>query len=119
MIHHQFSGIELVFTIYASDSATCYLSPDQKVDVGSMTDVGFNIDLTHGKVIGILMYKLKRKNMKQFNKYAIYNEDEARCIQLLTIWNVNNSKEFRVVSRLIEHDEEHTLDKYSLMRLSK
>jgi hypothetical protein len=101
-IHNQFSGIELVSPDYgSSDGAKCHLSPDQRVVVGSTTQAGYNIDLTQGKLIGILMYELKDK--KQFNKNAISSEDEARCIRLFMIWKVNSHKEFRVTSDLIEH----------------
>jgi hypothetical protein len=116
MIYHQFPGIELVYPVYACENATCYLSPDQKVDVGFTTQAGFSIDLSQGEPIGILMYELR--NEKQSNKDVISSEDEARCIQLLIIWKVNNSKEFYVDPLLIEHDKGRIWDRDKLMRLA-
>jgi LAS superfamily LD-carboxypeptidase LdcB len=40
IIHNQFPGTELVSPLYYSDGVTCCLSPDQKVDIGSTTQVG-------------------------------------------------------------------------------
>jgi hypothetical protein len=117
LIHHQCSGIELVSPVYTGYGAACYLFPAQRVDVGSTIQVGFNIDLTQGESICILMYELK--NTKQFNKDAISSEDEVKCVQLLMILEVNHSKKFCVVSHLIEHDKAHVWDNDRLMRLAK
>jgi hypothetical protein len=46
MMHHQFPGIELASLLYYSNGATCCLLPDQCVDVDSMMQTDFNIDLT-------------------------------------------------------------------------
>jgi hypothetical protein len=117
MIHHQYFGIELVSPLCACDGATCHLSPDQKVIVGSTTQADFNIDLTHGEPIGILMYELKNK--KQFSNDAIYSKNEATYIRLVMIWKMNNSKEFCVVSRLMEHDKGFIWNRDKLIRLAK
>jgi hypothetical protein len=50
ILHHQFPGIELTSPVYAARRATCYLIPDQSVDVGSTTQAGFNIDLFLGRI---------------------------------------------------------------------
>jgi hypothetical protein len=55
IIHHQFPGIELVSPICAGKCATCYLSPDQSVVVGSTTQAGFNINPDEDESIGILI----------------------------------------------------------------
>jgi hypothetical protein len=119
MIHHQFPGIELTSPVYASNGAECLLSPDQNVDFGSITYACFNIDLTQSEPIGILMYEVKRKNMKQSNKDAISSEDETRCIQFPIFWKVNNSKGFCVNSFLMEHDERRVWDNDKLMELAR
>jgi hypothetical protein len=111
IIHHQFPGVELVSPAYISTGATCCLSPDQSVDVGSIMQAGFNIDPDQ-ESIGILMYKLQRKGIDQSN-------EEATCIQLVVIWKVNSSKEFCVVSHLIEHDKDRIWDRDGLMRLTE
>jgi hypothetical protein len=117
MIHHQCPGIELVSPVYACDGAICYLSPDQKVHVGSTTQANFNTVFCWKKSLGILMYELK--NTKQFNKSAISSEDEARCIQLFMTWKVDVSKEFCVYSCLIEHDRRCVWDKDKLLELAR
>jgi hypothetical protein len=117
IIHHQFPGIKLVFPMYASDSSTCYLPPDQYVVVGSTAQVGFNIKLSWGKSIGILVYELK--NMKQSHKNAISSEDEATHTQLVIIWEISNFREFHVYSCLTEHDRGHTWDRDNLMKLAE
>jgi hypothetical protein len=119
IIHSQFSGIELVSPKHASDGAKCLQSPGQSAYVSSTMQVGFNINFSRKEPIGISMYQLKRKNKKQFNKDAISSEDETSCTQLIVIWKVNNFKEFRVVSRLIEHDKGRTWDIDNLMKLAK
>jgi hypothetical protein len=117
MIHHQFPGIELVSPSYGSSvGAKCHLSPAQRVVAGSTTQVGYHIDLTRGKAIGILMYELK--GTKQFNKNTISSEDEARRIQLFMIWKVNSSKEFLAVSDLIEHDKSRVWNGDELTKLA-
>jgi hypothetical protein len=118
IIHHQFPGIKLVSPVYFSLFATCYPSPDQNVDVGSTMQIDFNIDLTQYGSSGILMYKLQRKNIDQFNMNIISNEHEATCIQLVMIWRVDSSKKFYVNSCLIEHDEDCIWDKVRLMKLA-
>jgi hypothetical protein len=105
-IHNQFPGIELVSPIYASDSATCYPFPDQRIDVDSIMQTGFNIDLTQDGSTCALMYKLQRKNTEQPN-------------DILITWKVSSSKEFLITSYLIEHDESHILDSDRLMIVAK
>jgi hypothetical protein len=118
-IHNQFPGIELVSPIYASDSATCYPFPDQRIDVDSIMQTGFNIDLTQDGSTCALMYKLQRKNTEQPNDNIISSEDEITCTQLLITWKVSSSKEFLITSYLIEHDESHILDSDRLMIVAK
>jgi hypothetical protein len=117
-IHHQFPGIELVSPVYASDCATCYLSPDQKVDVGSTMQASFNIDPGRNESIGALLYKLQKKNAGQSNEDGIFSEEEEACTQLLMIWKVNSSREFFVVSDLIEHDN-YVWDRDRLMEFAE
>jgi hypothetical protein len=76
MIHHQFPGIELASPVYASNFTTYYLSPDQIVDADSTMQAGFNIDPTQDESIAILMYKLQRKNIDQFDEKVIFNGDD-------------------------------------------
>jgi hypothetical protein len=106
VIYHQFHGIELVSPVYDSVNATCYLSPDQRVDVGSTTQVGFNIDLSQSESFGALIYNLQRKNTNQSNEEIISSE-EVTCTQLFMLWKVTNSKEFLVNPYLAEHDRNH------------
>jgi hypothetical protein len=122
VVHHQFPGIELISPVYACENATCHLSPDQKVDAGSTTQIGFNItNFSQGpswrKPIGTLMYELKRKNTKQFNKNVISSEDEAARTQFVIRWEVNESKEFRVKSYPMECNKRETWNGDRLMRM--
>jgi hypothetical protein len=119
VIHHQFPGIELVSPTYASRRSTCCLLPDQRIDVGSTMQASFNIDLTRNRSIGVLMYKLQRKNSDQSNGDLTFSANEATCTQLVVIWKINSSKEFRVVSRIIEHDQCRIWDRDKLMKLTK
>jgi hypothetical protein len=112
-IRHQFPDIELISPVYADKNATCYLPPDQKVDVGSATQVGLNIDPTQVVSIGALMYKLQRKDIDQSN------ERESTCTQLVIIWKANIYHKFQAVSRLIEHDEDRIWDSDMLMDLAR
>jgi hypothetical protein len=118
IIHHQFSGVELVSPVYWSLFAPCYLSPDQNVDVGSTVQVGFNIDSTQEWSLGALMYKLQRKNFDQSNENIVFSENEATCTQLVIICKANSSRELLVCSFLIEHDEGHVWDGAKLMKLT-
>jgi hypothetical protein len=118
-ICHQFPGTELVSPVYAGIGVICYLSPSQRVNVDSTAQAGFDIHFSRGKPMGILMYELKRKNTKQFNKNVTSSGDETRCIQLVMVWEVNDSRELCVVSYLIEHDKGCIWDKDNLMKLAK
>jgi hypothetical protein len=118
IIRNQLSGFELASPMYVSHGATCYLSPDQKVDIDS-TKVGFNIDPSQDKSISALMYKLQRKNVDEFNGEAVSSEDEATCIQLFIIWKVCKSGKIFVVSDLIEHDKDHVWNSDKLMKLTE
>jgi hypothetical protein len=117
IIHNQFPGVELVSPVCPGDGATCYLSPDQRVDVGSTMQAGFAIGLPQSKSIGALMYKLQRKNTDQSNEGHTSGTSKVTCIQLVMIWKINGSKEFRVVLRLIEHDKGRVWDRDKLMKL--
>jgi hypothetical protein len=112
-IHNQFPGIELIFPVYVGKGVTCHLSPDKIVDVGSTTQIGFNIDPDLDESTGVLMYKLNRKNTDQ------PNEEEAICIQLFTVWKACRSEEFWVVSNLIEHDKSRVRSRNKLMQIAK
>jgi hypothetical protein len=74
----------------AGNGAECYIPPDQSVDVGSTTQASFNIDPDH-RPVGILIYKLKRKNEDQSNEEVISNEEETACIYFFIIWKVYSS----------------------------
>jgi hypothetical protein len=117
VIYHRFPGIELISPVYASDGAECRLPLDQRVDFGSIAYACFSIDLIRSESTGILMYKLK--NTRQPNRNTISSKDEATCAQLYIAWKVNNSKEFCVVSHLIEHDKGCVWDRDRLMTLAK
>src|SRR5690606_17497347 len=57
------------------------------------------------------MYKLQEENTDQLN------EEEATYTQLLIVWKVDSSKNFCLVSYLIEHDKSCVLYEDKLMRL--
>jgi hypothetical protein len=110
IIHHQFPGIELVSPVYARDGATCYLLPDQRLDVGSTTQAGFKLDFPYECSTDILMYKLRRKNIDQ-------SDDEAIYTQFFMIWEIDSFRRFRAASYLIEHDEGNVWNEDKLMEL--
>jgi hypothetical protein len=118
-IHNQFPGVELVSPMYASNGATCYLLPDQRVDAGSTMQVGFSIHPARLESIGIFMYKLQKKNTDQSNDNIISSEDEVRCTQLTFIWKVYKSGKFRVYPCPIEHDKDRVWNKDSMMKLAE
>jgi hypothetical protein len=117
IIHHQFPGVELVSPVYTCDGATCHLTPDQRVYFGSTTQAGFKNDSGHGS-LNILMYKLQRKNMDESNEEVISSKDEATCIQLVIIFEVDGFEEFCMYSRLIEHDKDSVWDRDRLIELA-
>jgi hypothetical protein len=82
-IRHQFYGIELVSPVYVGDVA-CYLSPDQRVNVGSTTRASFNIDPSQGESIGALIYKLERTSIDEFDEDTTFVE-EGTCLRLFII----------------------------------
>jgi hypothetical protein len=55
--------------------------------------------LSQKESVGTLMYNLQRKNTNQ------PNEEEATYIWFVVVWEINSSREFCVVSLLIEHDK--------------
>jgi hypothetical protein len=115
IIHHQLPGVELVSPAYAGNGITCYLSPDQRVDIGSTAQVGFKIDFSKSESIGILMYNLK--NTDPFSE-AISSE-EATSIQIVMTLKIYKSGKFCVYSSLIEHDKGYIWDSDKLMKLVK
>jgi hypothetical protein len=117
LIHNQCPDIELISPVYAGNGPICHLSPNWRVDINSTMQAGFNIHSSWKVPISILMYELK--NTKQFNKDAISIEDETTCTRLVMIWEVNSSKEFCVVSCLIENDKGHIWDRNNLVKLAK
>jgi hypothetical protein len=118
VIHQQFPGIELVSPLYYSDGAICYLPPDQRVDVGSTTQVGFNIDLAWYRSTGTLMYRLRKKNTDQSNEDAISSEDEVKHIQFVLTWVAYRFEIPYIYLRLIEHDKNRVWDRIGLMKLA-
>jgi hypothetical protein len=111
IIHHQFPEVELVSPVYAGKHATCYLSPEHRVNVGSTTQTSFNIDPDQ-ELIGALMYKLERKHTNQ-------PDEETICTQLVIIWKANRYSEFCTKSVLIEHDKGYVWDRDRLIELVK
>jgi hypothetical protein len=112
IIRNQFPGIELASPMYVSRGTTCYLSPDQKVDIGSTTHVGFNIDSNHGST-GTLMYKLQRKSEE------VTSSEEATCIQFVITWEFDIYGDLFIALDLIEHDKNHVWNSDKLMRLEE
>jgi hypothetical protein len=120
IIHNQSTSIELTSPAHAGLYATCYLLPDQNVDVGSTTQVSFGIDPDWWWwATGVLMYKLQGKNTDQSNEDVMSSEEETTCIQLVIVWKVNSSKEFSAASYLLEHSEECVWNKHWLLSLRK
>jgi hypothetical protein len=113
MIDHQFPDIELISPIHAGKGATCYPSHDQRVDAGSTTQARFSFNPTRMVSMGALMYKVQRKHNDQSN------EDKTTCTQLFIIWEAKGSKEFRVVSDMIEHDQSYVWNRVGLMKLAE
>jgi hypothetical protein len=105
MLHHQFPGVELVSPAYAGGNATCYLLPHQKVDVGSTTRIGFVTYRSCRTAIGVLVYKLQRKDFDQSNEETISNEGKTTCTYLVMKWQADSSEGFFAGSRLTEYDE--------------
>jgi hypothetical protein len=117
-IHNQSPGFELVLPEYAGTGAVWYLSPDQRVDVGSTTQAGFNIYLTLDKSICILLYDLQRKDIDQSND-KVMTSKETTCIRLVTIWEVYRTGIFRVDSFLMENDKGVRFERDALMLLAE
>jgi hypothetical protein len=117
VINNQFPGIELVSPLYFSNGAVCYLSPDQRVDVGSTMQAIFNIDPDQGLSTIALIYTLQRKNVDHSNEEPMSNE-EATCIRLFVSWMFRSPEEIYVVSDLIEYDRDHVWDNVGLLRLT-
>jgi hypothetical protein len=105
IIHHQLPGVELVSPLYTGYGAMCHLPPDRRVDVGSITQVGFCFNPSRYMSAGVLMYKLQRKNIDQSNENSISSEEEATCIRLVILWKIEDYKEFSVASYLLERNE--------------
>jgi hypothetical protein len=115
IIHNQIPDIELVSPVYACQNVACYSSPDRRVDVGSTTQVGFNIIPDQDIYINSFTYKLKRKDIGQSNEKDISNEDET-CIRFFVTWAYREN--FIVFSFLTEHDKSHALDEYGLVKIN-
>jgi hypothetical protein len=119
MIQHQCFGTELVSPLHYSNGATCYLSPNQRVVVGSIMEAGFNTNLNRKKSTGALMYRLEREYTNQPNKKTISDEDEAMYTQLFIVWEIDSYKEFWVALDLIKHDKSHVWNRDGLMELAR
>jgi hypothetical protein len=112
VINNQFPGIELVSPLYYSNGAVCYLSPDQRVDVGSTMQAIFNIDPDQGLSTVALIYTLQRKDVDQSN------EEEVTCIRLFVNWMFFSPEEIYIALDLIEYDRDHVWDNDGLFNLA-
>jgi hypothetical protein len=108
IIRNQFPGFELVSPVHVGLDATCYQLPDQRVDVGSTTQICFNIGSKQFGHNVALMYKLQRKN-----ENAIFSEEEIYT-KFVVAWKLHG---FRITSYLIEHDKSYVWNSYKLMGL--
>jgi hypothetical protein len=111
MIRNLCPSIKLTYPVYVSNDATCYLSPDQTVNVGSTTQAGFKNNLFCKNSSGALLYMIQRKNT--------HGRNEVTCTQFLIAWEVRGSGELFIALDLIEHDKNRTLDKNGLAKLAK
>jgi hypothetical protein len=75
MLHRQFLDIKLVSPLHYSNGAICQPPFDQKVNVGSMMQTSFNINLNQKKSIGVLMYRLKKDDIGQSGEMTVPSED--------------------------------------------
>jgi hypothetical protein len=118
-IHNQFSGIELTSPVYEGDSITCYLSPDQRVVVGSAMQAGFSIHPARVESIGVFMCKLQKKNTDQSNDNITSSEEEAICTRLIFIWKIYKLLgKFQMYSDLIDYDKRRVWDRDGIMKLA-
>jgi hypothetical protein len=104
------SDIELIFPLYCSNGAACYISSDQSIDINSKTQAYVENDFSQSESICALMYELRRK-ADAFN--------EVTCTQFVIIWKIDKFKRFHLVPCIIEHDKGRVWDKARLMRLAK
>jgi hypothetical protein len=119
-IHNQFSGIRLVSPVYEGDSITCYLTPDQRVDAGSIMQAGFSIHPARIESIGVFMCKLQKKNIDQSNENITSSEEEAIYTQLIFIWKIYKLLgKFQMYSDLIDHDKRRIWNRDSMMKLAE
>jgi hypothetical protein len=118
-IHNQFSGIRLVSPVYEGDSITCYLTPDQRVDAGSIMQAGFSIHPARIESIGVFMCKLQKKNIDQSNENITSSEEEAIYTQLIFIWKIYKLLgKFQMYSDLIDYDKRRVWDRDGIMKLA-
>jgi hypothetical protein len=121
IIHNQCSKINLVSPIYFSNGAVCPKLSDQQIDINAKTRVCFEINATQDDFEGALLYKLQRhaesgdqRNMNLLTTEI--NENDAKCIQMLVTWKMQDSRLF-VLLALIEHAKEFTCDGDELKKL--
>jgi hypothetical protein len=121
IIHNQCSKINLVSPIYFGNGAVCPKLSYQQIDINAKTRVCFEINATQDDFEGALLYKLQRHvesdNRRNMNILTTeVNENEAKCVQMLVAWKVEDSKLF-VLLALIEHTKEFTWNGDELKKL--
>jgi hypothetical protein len=121
IIHNQCSKINLVSPIYFGNGAVCPKLSYQQIDINAKTRVCFEINATQDDFEGALLYKLQRHvksdNRRNMNILTTeINENDAKCIQMLVAWKVEDSK-FFVLLALIEHAKKFTWDGDELKKL--
>jgi hypothetical protein len=88
MFHQQFSGVELLFSIYANRHARCSLRPKHRVNAGSTMRACFDVDPEQYYFKGALLYKLRRKCTKRIDNWPNSSnasiKDTTTNIYLLT-----------------------------------
>jgi hypothetical protein len=113
-IHNQCLNVDLVSLAYITGvELDCHRPPDHKVCAGDTMRSGFIIKLSN-QSYGVLIYKLQRKQLREFNKIS---EDTPSAIHLLAVWEISESEELCADVLLVRHDNEFSWEENNLKEL--
>jgi hypothetical protein len=94
-IQNRCSNIDLVSPVYFGNGVVCPKLSDQQLDIYATMRVQFEIHTTQDEFVGVLLYKLQRHSVSQYNMGTSImeaNTNEIKYVQLLIAWEMKDSE---------------------------
>jgi hypothetical protein len=123
-ICNQYPNIELISPICFCNDGTYHEYPVKRMNASTMMKIGFRLDPDQDESVGILMYKVQRKESVKFDHLPSTDitpiktvEDTSEIMRLLVVWKIKHHDMPKIHIALVKHGNNLVLNEDKLVHL--